>query len=160
MAAIADHVAAANAGVLPRAVGRLPSGWVVLGETQILPGYCLLLADPVAGCLNDLDEPGRAAYLRDLVRVGDAVLAATGADRVNYGLLGNVVPELHGHVFPRFDSEPEDLRLKAVWLHDWDAAPRFSPAAHGPLLEKLRAALGPHLVIPPPETGGAAGAAG
>ena len=139
--AIADHVAAANAGALPRAVCRLPSGWVVMGETQVREGYCLLLADPVAGCLNDLGGARRAAFLADMAAVGDAVLAVTGADRVNYGLLGNVVPELHAHVFPRSDGEPLPHRHRAVWLHDWDAAPPFSLAAHGALRDALRAAL-------------------
>ena len=104
-------------------------------------GYCLLLADPVVGCLNDLDDAGRAAFLADMAAVGDAVLAVTGCDRVNYGLLGNVVPELHAHVFPRSDGEPLPRRHQAVWLHDWDAAPPFSAAEHGGLRDRLRAAL-------------------
>ena len=141
MAAIADHVAAANAGTLDRAVCRLGSGWVVLGETQVRTGYCLLLADPVVGCLNDLDDAGRAAFLGDMAAVGDAVLAVTGCDRVNYGLLGNVVPELHAHVFPRGDEEPLPARHEAVWRHDWGAAPPFSVARHGGLRDRLRAAL-------------------
>jgi diadenosine tetraphosphate (Ap4A) HIT family hydrolase len=149
MGVIADYVAAANAGRLPRAVCRLRSGWVVLGDPQVLPGYCVLLADPVIGTLNDLDEPGRAAYLADLARVGDAVLAVTGCVRVNYGILGNVAPELHGHVFPRFADEPDDLRLKAVWRYDWEAAPPFAEAAHGELRDRLRAALADFTDAPP-----------
>ena len=141
MGLIADRVAAARAGDLPQLVGRMPSGWAVLGDAQVLPGYCLLLADPVVPSLNDLAPADRATYLTDLARLGDAVIAATGAERVNYGILGNVEPELHGHVFPRFADEDPDLRLKPVWLHDWDAAPPFSPDLHGPLREKLRAAL-------------------
>ncbi len=142
MGVIAEFVAAANAGTLPRAVCRLESGWVVLGDPQVLPGYCVLLADPVVGTLNDLNEAGRAAYLADMARVGDAVLSATGCVRVNYGILGNVARELHAHVFPRFADEPDDLRLKAVWLHDWAAAPLFSEEEHGPLRDRLRAVLG------------------
>ena len=141
MGVIADHVAAANRGELSRAVCKLDSGWVVLGETQIRPGYCLLLADPVVGCLNDLTGDRRVRFLEEMARVGDAVLAVTGCDRVNYGLLGNVVPELHAHVFPRSDDEPDDLRLKAVWLHDWGAAPPFSVTEHGDLRDRLRAEL-------------------
>ena len=141
MPAIADHVAAANRGALPRAVCKLDSGWVVLGEAQIRPSYCLLLADPVVGCLNDLTGDRRVRFLEEMALVGDAVLAVTGCDRVNYGLLGNVVPELHAHVFPRSDDEPADLRLKAVWLHDWGAAPPFSVAEHGDLRDRLRAEL-------------------
>lgn len=141
MGVIADFVAAANAGKLPRAVCRLESGWVVLGDPQVLPGYCVLLADPVVGALNDLTGGRRSAYLADMARVGDAVLAVTGCVRVNYGILGNVAPELHAHVFPRYADEPDDLRLKAVWHYDWNNAPPFSEADHAPLRDRLRAAL-------------------
>ncbi|QDT17945.1 HIT family protein [Alienimonas californiensis] len=141
MGVIADFVSAANAGELPRAVCRLESGWVVLGDPQVLPGYCVLLADPVVGTLNDLRGDRRAAYLADMARVGDAVLAVTGCVRVNYGILGNVAPELHAHVFPRYADEPDDLRLKAVWHYEWNVAPPFAEAEHGALRDRLRAEL-------------------
>ena len=70
MGVIAAQIAAANAGALPRAVCRLDSGWVVLGDPQVLPGYCVLLADPVVGTLNDLDGERRATYLADMARLG------------------------------------------------------------------------------------------
>jgi len=76
-----------------------------------------------------------------MVRVGDAVLAVTGALRINYEILGNVDPELHAHVFPRFAHEPDGQRLKPVWFQDWATAPRFSPTEHGTLREALRRAL-------------------
>ena len=50
--AIHRQVASAAAGTLPRVIARMPSGWAVLGDPQILPGYCLLLPDPVVGDLN------------------------------------------------------------------------------------------------------------
>jgi hypothetical protein len=54
------------------------------GGCAILPGYCLLLPDPVVPSLNDLDAEARAAYLLDMGRLGDAVLQATDALRMNY----------------------------------------------------------------------------
>lgn len=141
MAAIQDLVEQARAGRLERVVARMASGWAVFGEVQILPGYCLLLPDPVVPSLNDLKGPARARFLEDWVRLGDAVLAATGALRINYEILGNVTPELHAHVIPRYPREPEPRRLQAVWLHDWETAPRFSTAEHGALLEAVQRVL-------------------
>jgi diadenosine tetraphosphate (Ap4A) HIT family hydrolase len=83
----------------------------------------------------------RARFLDDLVRLGDVVLKVTGALRINYEILGNVEPELHAHVFPRFTTEPADLRLKPVWFYDWQAAPKFSEEEHGRLREQFRAEL-------------------
>ncbi len=141
MGSIAERVARARAGTNESVVCSVPSGWVVMGDVQFLPGYCILLPDPVVPSLNDLVEPARTAYLRDLARVGDAVLAVTGALRINYEILGNVDPELHAHVFPRFAHEPDERRRAPVWFYDWASAPKFSVAEHGLLRDALRSAL-------------------
>ena len=47
----------------------------------------MLLPDPGASSVNDLNEGARAAFMTDFVRLGDAVLAATGAERINYLIL-------------------------------------------------------------------------
>jgi diadenosine tetraphosphate (Ap4A) HIT family hydrolase len=128
--AIHRQVAEARDGRLARVVARLDSGWAVMGDPQILPGYCLLLPDPVVPHLNSLTGEGRRQFLHDMACVGDAVLAVTGAERINYEVLGNVEPALHAHVIPRYATEATDLRTKPVWLHDWAAADKFDAERH------------------------------
>ena len=140
--AIHREVEAARAGTHSRVITRLSSGWAVLGDPQILPGYCLLLPDPVVADLNALATPERIAFLTDMTRLGDAVLAATGAERINYEILGNVEPALHAHVIPRHAAESPAQRRVAVWLHDWNAAPRFTPTRHVDLMAAIAASLG------------------
>lgn len=120
MKTIADQVEACRRGEHPRLVARLPSGWAVMGLSQATAGYCLLLADPVVRSLNDLDDDSRTRFLLDMSLLGDAVLHATGADRINYEMLGNLDPTLHAHVFPRSDAEPENLRTRPVWFYPGD----------------------------------------
>ncbi|HXQ63321.1 MAG TPA: hypothetical protein VN787_00590, partial [Steroidobacteraceae bacterium] len=79
--AIHRRVAALRAGHDPAQVARLVSGWVVLGDPQVIPGYCLLLPDPVVPQLNSLAAAGRTAFLADMTRVGDVLLAAMAASR-------------------------------------------------------------------------------
>ncbi len=78
---------------------RVPSGWAVLGDTQFLRGYSLLLPDPVVPDLNTLSKIQRAEFLHDMTVLGDALLEVTGAARINYEILGNSEPALHAHVF-------------------------------------------------------------
>lgn len=126
----------------------MASGWAVMGESQRLRGYCLLLPDPVAGSLNDLDAPSRARYLDDMARIGDAVNAVCRPRRLNYEMLGNLEPALHAHVLPRYESEPEAYRTKAVWMYPpevWNAPEhRFNPgdAEHLRLRDAIRDAIG------------------
>ena len=103
----------------------MSSGWVVLGDVQFLRGYSLLLPDPVVPHLNEMSEETRKNFLYEMSVLGDVVLEITGAIRINYEMLGNVEPALHAHIFPRFEDEPEELKLKPVWFYDWDNAPAF-----------------------------------
>ena len=141
MALIADSVAAARAGTNPSVIARLPSGWAVIGDVQFLPGYCLLLGDPVVPSLNDLSCKARAQLLEDMVRIGDAILKSTDSFRINYEILGNAEPELHAHVIPRYASEPEERRLMPAWFYDWENAVRFSEQEHGHIVRAIRARL-------------------
>jgi diadenosine tetraphosphate (Ap4A) HIT family hydrolase len=142
MTAIHKQVDAARCGELARTVARMASGWAVLGDPQILSGYCLLLPDPVVPHLNALEGVARRAFLDDMARLGDAVLTVTGAERINYEILGNVEPALHAHIIPRYASEPADRRKTPVWLHDWSAAPAFDLTEHADLAKRIADALG------------------
>ncbi len=115
-----ERVEAARAGTNLTVICRVPSGWAVLGDSQFLRGYSLLLPDPVVPDLNSLDAPERARYLLDMTIIGDALLEVTGAYRINYEILGNTAPALHAHIFPRYLTEPEERRKTPVWLYDND----------------------------------------
>lgn len=104
-----------------------------MGDVQFLPGYCLLLPDPVVPSLNDLDAEARATYLLDMAHIGDAVMQATGAVRMNYEILGNSEPELHCHLFPRYATEREEKRKMPAWFYDWKTAPPYTEQEHGGL---------------------------
>jgi diadenosine tetraphosphate (Ap4A) HIT family hydrolase len=135
------RVDALRAGADPSFVARLGSGWAVLGERQFLPGYCLLLPDPVVPTLNALQGGARASFLADMAALGDAVLAVTHAVRINYAIFGNADPALHAHVIPRYHDEQAGLRAAQPWAYDWDAAPAFDPEQHRDLRDRLHAAL-------------------
>lgn len=137
MPLISERVALARKGENDKVICRMPSGWAVMGDVQFLPGYCLLLPDPVVESLNDLDTEARATYLLDMARLGDAALQATGAVRMNYEILGNSEPELHCHLFPRYATEPEQHRKMPVWFYDWKTAIPYAEETHGGLRKKI-----------------------
>ncbi len=136
------RVDALRAGSDPAFVARLASGWAVLGDRQVLPGYCLLLPDPVVPALNALAGADRAAFLADMAALGDAVLSVTRAVRVNYAIFGNQDPALHAHVIPRYHDEPAQYLISHPWSYDWGQAPAFDPEVHRDLRDRLHAALG------------------
>ena len=131
----------ARARALLNVVGRLRSGWLIMGEKQVLPGYCLLLPDPVVVHLNDFSGHARTQFLLDMAEAGDALLAVTGAVRINYEMLGNLEPALHAHLVPRFADEPDALRTKPVWFYDWNTARAFDPKLDRAVQDSVRRIL-------------------
>jgi diadenosine tetraphosphate (Ap4A) HIT family hydrolase len=114
------------------------SGWVVLGDVQFVRGYSLLLPDPVVADLNQLGKAEREVFLYEMSVVGDALLELTDAVRINYEILGNSEHALHAHIFPRYATEPGELRPRPVWFYDWRSAPTFNLERDAPLMESIR----------------------
>jgi diadenosine tetraphosphate (Ap4A) HIT family hydrolase len=145
--AIHRRVAALRAGTEPTSIARLASGWLVLGDPQVIAGYCLLLPDPVVPDLNALAPGPRARFLADMAAAGDLLKELLDATRVNYAIYGNLEPALHAHLFPRRGDEPAALVTAQPWAWDWAAAARFDAALHGPLLAQLRARAAERLAV-------------
>lgn len=135
------RVDALRAGRDPTFVARLASGWAVLGERQVLPGYCLLLPDPVVPTLNALTGSDRAQFLADMAALGDAVLSVTHAARINYAIFGNQDPALHAHVIPRYHDERAPFAIAHPWAYVWNQAPAFDVEVHRELRDRIHAAL-------------------
>lgn len=115
-----DRIGSALRGENPTVLRRLPSGFAVVGDTQFLPGYCVLLAEPEVAHLSDLSLSERSQFLTDMSLLGEAierVCRSQGLVRLNYEILGNGLPCLHAHVFPRYAWEPEQRRRGPVWLY-------------------------------------------
>jgi diadenosine tetraphosphate (Ap4A) HIT family hydrolase/catechol 2,3-dioxygenase-like lactoylglutathione lyase family enzyme len=150
--AIHRRVAACRAGTDPTLICRMTTGWAVMGDPQVLRGYCLLLPDPVVPHLNALPPAAQAEFLADMSCLGQAVQNVTGALRINYAMFGNVEPALHAHVLPRYTDEPAERRTAHPWAYDWSEAPAFEPQRDGGLLAAIRARLAPsptgHIELP------------
>jgi len=143
--AISDRVERIRSGDDPELLGRMPSGHAILGKYQpdAVKGACMLVPDPVVASPNELSHAERAQFFSDLILLGDAILEATGAERINYLVLCNQVPELHGHCIPRFTSEDPKARLQGPFeAYDFGAA-RIADArgADRSLHSRLRTAL-------------------
>jgi len=63
-----DRIAAAERGENPTVLARMRSGYAVIGDTQFLPGYCVLLAAPKVSCLEELPLSARTDFLLDMSR--------------------------------------------------------------------------------------------
>lgn len=112
-----DRIASALDGTNPTMVTKMRSGIVVLGDSQLLPGYCILIAYPIVKNLNSLDLQRRADFLLDMSLLGDAIINVCKPIKINYEILINAADFLHVHIFPRYEWESEERKKMPIWLY-------------------------------------------
>lgn len=102
-------------------VWSFPHSVALFGPWQFYHGYCLLVARQHARELSELADDVRRGYLDEMCLLARAIEQVCRPHKLNYELLGNQVPHLHWHLFPRCADDP--ARLAPVWL-TLDAAER------------------------------------
>jgi diadenosine tetraphosphate (Ap4A) HIT family hydrolase len=102
-------------------VWTFPHSVAFLGAWQFFEGYCVLVSRRHATELSQLADAERQAFLDEMCLLARAIEMAYRPHKLNYELLGNQVPHLHWHLFPR--SKQDADHLKPVWLA-LDAAER------------------------------------
>jgi diadenosine tetraphosphate (Ap4A) HIT family hydrolase len=137
-----DRIGSAERGENPMVMARMQSGFAVIGDTQFLPGYSILLAVPRVESLQDLSPEARARFLLDMSLIGDAVAEACNpVVRINYGIIGNNYRYLLAHIFPRYESEHAEYFTQTPFNYPREKwyAPQFhyTDAQHGALRARI-----------------------
>ena len=90
------------------AVADLRLSRLFLVKTQYVPGYCVLMCHKHVIEPSELTADERRLFFDDLALVGTSLQEIFQADKMNYNILGNVIPHLHIHIVPRYftDSAP------------------------------------------------------
>ena len=134
-----DRIGSAINGTNQMIITKMKSGYAVIGDTQFLPGYCVLLPNKKVNSLNELSFEERKKFLADMTIVGDAISFVCNPKRINYEILGNSDEFLHAHIFPRYYWENEKVK-RPVWLYprnNWtDLDKQFFNMKDGKLLKR------------------------
>ena len=86
---------------------------------------------------TDLPMAGQETLWQEILRASRALKSVTMAEKMNIGLLGNVVPQLHAHVIARFAGD-------AAWPGPvWGAGVRepYAEDALSEVVARVQAAL-------------------
>jgi diadenosine tetraphosphate (Ap4A) HIT family hydrolase len=104
---VCERITRTERGENPFTVARTTTGYVNLADVQYHEGYTIFVAKRCVNELHELGDGERDAYLREMAAVAEAVFRAFGPRKLNYELLGNGVPHLHWHLFPRHADDPK-----------------------------------------------------
>ncbi len=102
-----NRIESCRNGTNPTFITELKSGYVVIGDTQFLPGYCVLLYKHNIKTLNELEIEERQQFLLDMTLIGDAIKEIYKPYKINYEILGNLDEFVHAHIIPRYKWEGE-----------------------------------------------------
>jgi diadenosine tetraphosphate (Ap4A) HIT family hydrolase len=97
-------------------ITELEHSFVVLNRDQFFPGYTLLFTKQHATELFHLDHSVRAGLIEEVSTIAKALHTTFQPDKINYELLGNMVPHIHWHLVPRFATDP--LWPRPIWSED------------------------------------------
>ncbi len=117
---------------------QLKHSFVTLNRDQFFPGYVLLFTKTHVTELFHLHSQVRAELMDEVSRVAEALQGVFRPDKINYELLGNMVPHMHWHLVPRFASEP--LWPRPIWAEPHEEV-LLSPDEYHDRIELIRKAL-------------------
>ena len=137
---ICERIAHIEAGTHAAFIAEGATGYAVMGDSQWFRGYCLYLCKTPVADLEELPRDARFRFLEEMALLSEAVSSVVGPHKMNVESLGNVVPHLHWHLFPRQLSEKSPF--SPVWLvipqDDEAENSQFDAARDGELLGKIR----------------------
>ena len=119
-------------------IAELEHSFAVLNRDQFFPGYTLLFTRQHITELFHLDRDVRSGLMEEVSRVAGALFTLFRPDKINYELLGNMVPHIHWHLVPRHASEP--LWPRPIWSEPHNEL-LLSPEEYQERIRLIRQAL-------------------
>lgn len=138
--AICQRVHMANEGQNPFLIHEFTHSYLVLGDHQYFPGYCLILLKDHVRELHELSAAVQQGLFQELMTAGKAVVDTYRPWKMNYSCYGNLDQHVHWHLFPRYESDPDHRR------NPWVNADKFkdyliSDVQRAEVIAKVRSKL-------------------
>jgi len=86
---------------------------VLLNRDQFFPGYTFVFTKDHVTELFHLSREVRQGVMEEVTAVAEALYTTFQPAKMNYELLGNMVPHMHWHLVPRFATDP--LWPRPIW---------------------------------------------
>jgi diadenosine tetraphosphate (Ap4A) HIT family hydrolase len=119
-------------------IAELECCYVLLNYDQFFPGYTFVFGKEHVTELFHLDREERILVMEEVAAVASALSILFKADKINYELLGNMVPHMHWHIVPRFRTDP--LWPRPIWAEPHEEV-ILSPAGYAARIGEIRKAI-------------------
>jgi diadenosine tetraphosphate (Ap4A) HIT family hydrolase len=89
----------------PFIVHEFKNSFLIVGEHQTYPGYCVLVLKNHVTEIFELNTQTQVEFFDELAASTKVLKSTFSADKMNVASYGNVTPHLHWHIFPRKKSD-------------------------------------------------------
>jgi diadenosine tetraphosphate (Ap4A) HIT family hydrolase len=124
-------------GKYPYLIHEFSHSYLLLGEHQFFRGYCVLVAKGHYKEMTDMPPVMQAEMFQDMMKVSAVLQKNFLPEKMNMCSLGNVVPHVHWHFFPRYKDDPQFKDPPWLRMHLFDTA-KISTSDAQKLIETLR----------------------
>lgn len=132
---ICDRLAKLKSSGDAALVYEFANSYLLLGNHQYFPGYCILLYKEHVRELHELSTTQQDALNRELMLATSAIAKSCKPWKINHACLGNRDQHIHWHIIPRYESEPDHQ------YDPWKHADEFSLWEIGAAKQLEQAAL-------------------
>lgn len=119
-------------------IAELKQCYVLLNRDQFFPGYTFVVAKEHVTELFHLDQEARTTVIEEVASTAAALYKLFKPDKINYELLGNMVPHMHWHLVPRFRTDR--LWPRPIWAEPHEEV-LLSPAEYAERIELIKKAI-------------------
>ena len=134
---LCDRVKLTQEKKYPYLIHEFTHSFLMLGEHQFFRGYCVLVSKAHFKEMTDMPERMQAEMFQEMMKVSSVLQKHFQPAKMNMCSLGNVVPHVHWHFFPRYSDDPQFTDPPWLRMQQFESA-RVTPEEARELIETLK----------------------
>lgn len=121
----------------PYVIHEFNQSYLMLGEHQFYKGYCVLVAKNHYKEMTDMPSLMQTEMFQEMMKVSKILEMHFQPTKMNLCSLGNVVPHVHWHFFPRYSDDPQFKDPPWLRIQQFESA-KVTPEEVRELIETLK----------------------
>ncbi len=124
----------------PFLIAEFKHSFLYLGEHQYYRGYCVLVTKEHFKEMTDIPDAARAELFSEMMKAHIAIQKVFNPKKMNMCSLGNVVPHVHWHFFPRYAEDQNFTNPPWLQMQQFESV-KPTPSERDELIDKIRREL-------------------
>ncbi len=134
---LCDRVKLTQEKKYPYLIHEFTHSFLMLGEHQFFRGYCVLVSKAHFKEMTDMPSFMQAEMFQEMMKVSAVLQKHFQPAKMNLCSLGNVVPHVHWHFFPRYSDDPQFTDPPWLRMQQFESA-KVTPEEARELIETLK----------------------